>query len=558
MTLTMTLTVTDIEHWDPEAVRAVFDAALRRAHGTRTASATITELMRLVPFGGDAAEAAHAAGARTTGMLDDHADACEAVARAAEQSADEIAAIKERLKAIRDLAREAHLVIDEATGVALPPPTLSAFSPAEQQRILDDAVRLTERLQQLLSDADVADEDLAAAIRASDGDLPAYQVDAQLSHQPPKMAPLLPVLESGGTPDQVGAWWHDLTPAQQDRAKQWAPEAIRNLDGIPIAVRSQLNAAVLQREIDRLDHGWIGAYGWRTDPDKLADLRALQQALTTTPGTSLILLDTTADPRKVLAAVGVGDVDNAERVGVTVGGLNTRVSASVGGMVKQAAAQRNKASELRAAAGLRRADAVASIAWLGYDAPDSLRDVVHDWQARAAAQPLNTFFKGLAATGNAAGQHITAFGHSYGSLTTSLALQGGAPVSDVVLYGSPGAELTDASQLGVAPGHAYYLIGVDDVVAEVVSEFGAFGPAPQDVPGMTALSSRDGYAFGGRYGDGEFHERAYGHSDYARLGSNGELRMSGYNMAAVLAGLPQDLIRPGIVAPDRLPGRVGG
>lgn len=558
MTLTMTLTVTDIEHWDPEAVRAVFDAALRRAHGTRTASATITELMRLVPFGGDAAEAAQAAGARTTGMLDDHADACEAVARAAEQSADEIAAIKERLKAIRDLAREAHLVIDEATGVALPPPTLSAFSPAEQQRILDDAVRLTERLQQLLSDAEVADEDLAAAIRASDGDLPAYRVDAQLSHQAPKMAALLPVLQAGGTPDQVGAWWHALTPAQQDRAKQWAPEAIRNLDGIPIAVRSQLNAAVLQREIDRLDHGWIGAYGWRTDPDKLADLRALQQALTTTPGTSLILLDTTADPRKVLAAVGVGDVDNAERVGVTVGGLNTRVSASVGGMVKQAAAQRNKASELRAAAGLRRADAVASIAWLGYDAPDSLRDVVHDWQARAAAQPLNTFFKGLAATGNAAGQHITAFGHSYGSLTTSLALQGGAPVSDVVLYGSPGAELTDASQLGVAPGHAYYLVGVDDVVAEVVSEFGAFGPAPQDVPGMTALSSRDGYAFGGRYGDGEFHERAYGHSDYARLGSNGELRMSGYNMAAVLAGLPQDLIRPGIVAPDRLPGRVGG
>lgn len=558
MTLTMTLTVTDIEHWDPEAVRAVFDAALRRAHGTRTASATITELMRLVPFGGDAAEAAHAAGARTTGMLDDHADACEAVARAAEQSADEIAAIKERLTAIRDLAREAHLVIDEATGVALPPPTLSAFSPAEQQRILDDAVRLTERLQQLLSDAEVADEDLAAAIRASDGDLPAYQVDAQLSHQPPKMAALLPVLESGGTPDHIGAWWHALTPAQQDRAKQWAPEAIRNLDGIPVGVRSQLNVAVLQREIDRLERGWIGAYGWRSDPDKLADLQALQQALATTPGTSLILLDTTGNPRKVLAAVGVGDIDNAERVGVTVAGLNTRVSTRVGGMVNQAAAQRNKASELRAAAGLRRADAVASIAWLGYDAPDSLRDVVHDWQARAAAQPLNTFFKGLAATGNAAGQHITAFGHSYGSLTTSLALQGGAPVSDVVLYGSPGAELTDASQLGVAPGHAYYLIGVDDVVAEVVSEFGAFGPAPQDVPGMTALSSRDGYAFGGRYGDGQFHERAYGHSDYARLGSNGELRMSGYNMAAVLAGLPQDLIRPGIVAPDRLPGRVGG
>lgn len=559
MTLTMTLTVTDIEHWDPEAVRTVFDAAIRRAHGTRTASAAITELMRLAPFGGDAAEAAHAAGARTTGMLDDHADACEAVARAAEQSADEIAAIKQRLKDIRGLALEAHLVIDDATGVALPPPTLSAFSPADQQRILDDAVRLTERLRHLFSDAEVADEDLAAAIRASDGDLSVDQADAQLSHQPPKMAALLPVLESRGTPDQVGSWWHALTPTQQDRAKQWAPEAIRNLDGIPVAVRNQINVVVLQREIDRLERGWVGAYGWHTDPDKLADLRALQQALATNPDTRLILLDTNGNPRKVLAAVAVGDVDNAERVGVTVGGLNTRVSTSVGGMVNQAAAQRNKAGELRAAAGLTRADAVASIAWLGYDAPDSLRDVIHDWQARDAAQPLNAFFKGLAAAGNTAGPpHITAFGHSYGSLTTSLALQGGAPVSDVVLYGSPGAELTDASQLGVAPGHAYYLIGVDDVVAEVLSEFDAFGPALQDVPGMTALSSLDGYAFGERNGDGAFHERAYGHSDYARLGSNGELRMSGYNMAAVLAGLPQDLIRPGVVTPGRLPCSAGG
>ncbi|WP_237028569.1 alpha/beta hydrolase, partial [Mycobacterium tuberculosis] len=31
--------------------------------------------------------------------------------------------------------------------------------------------------------------------------------------------------------------------------------------------------------------------------------------------------------------MGVGDVDNAERVGVTMGGLNTRVSSSVGDMV---------------------------------------------------------------------------------------------------------------------------------------------------------------------------------------------------------------------------------
>ncbi|AHJ49960.1 hypothetical protein HKBT1_1014 [Mycobacterium tuberculosis BT1] len=103
---------------------------------------------------------------------------------------------------------------------------------------------------------------------------------------------------------------------------------------------------------------------------------------------------------------------------------------------------------------------------------------------------------------------ITAFGHSYGSLVTSLALQQGAPVSDVVLYGSPGTELTHASQLGVEPGHAFYMIGVNDHVANTIPEFGAFGSAPQDVPGMTQLSVNTGLAPGPLLGDGQLHERA--------------------------------------------------
>src|SRR5262249_48189350 len=151
--------------------------------------------------------------------------------------------------------------------------------------------------------------------------------------------------------------------------------------------------------------------------------------------------DTTSNSRKVLAAVGVGDVDNAERVGVTVGGLNTRVSSSVDAMVREAEAQRGKASQLRLRAGTPNPDAVASIAWLGYDRPANRIDVAMDRLPHRGAGPLNNFYKGLAATTNVADQHITAFGHSYGSLVTSLALQQGSPVSDVVLYGSPGTEL---------------------------------------------------------------------------------------------------------------------
>jgi alpha/beta hydrolase family protein len=547
----MALTLADIDRWSPEAINAVFHAAISRAHGTRTASAALGQTMQFLEWGGDSADAARAAAHRTMLNLDNHADACDAVGRAAEKASGEVVAIKARLQIIRDTAREYHLTIDNQTGLVSLPENLSSFSDADQSEIEAAWLRVAEALTRLLADAQTADEDLAAAIRGADGDLSPDQVNAETSHEPPKMPQVPP---PGTAPADVTKWWHSLTPAQQDRLKDWFPQSIRKLDGVPNNIRNELNLPVLQSELSRLKNGWLDGNGiWHTDQAKLADLTALSNTLAAHPDTSLILLDTTSNPDKVLAAVGVGDVDDAERVGVTVGGLNTRVSSSVDAMVREAETQRREASTLRSNAGLPNPNAVASIAYLGYDAPDNLKNVIHDWNAHDAAGPLNNFYKGLAATTNVPDQHITAFGHSYGSLVTSLALQEGAPVSDVVLYGSPGTELTNVSQLGVQPGHAYYMIGVTDHVSDVIPEFGAFGAAPQDIPGMTELSVNTGMG----PGDGAIHERAYGHSEYARDGSNGELRMSGYNMAAVLAGLPDDLVMPPVLPPPTIPSGPG-
>lgn len=546
----MRVTLADIDRWDPAAITTVFQAAIKRAHGTRGASAALTETMKLLVFGGDTAQAAHAATRHTATMLDAHSDDCEAVGRAAQTSAEEVAGIKTRLQVIRETAHGYHLAIDDQTGAVSLPPNLSLL-PGQQDAIFNAAEQLAASIHQLLADAESADEDLAAAIRGADGDLSPAQVNAQLSHQAPRMSPV-PTARSN--PRQINAWWRALNPRQQNQFEERFPDAIRNLDGIPTDVRNELNMSALYDGITRLHNGWLDAQGsWHTDPEKLADLQALRDTLAAHPGASLILLDTTGNPSKVLAAVGIGEVDTAERVGVTVGGLSTRVSSSVADMVREVEAQRSKAIELRGRAKAPNPAAVAVVAWLGYDAPEGLKSVFHDWRARDGAGPLNNFYRGLAATTQTLDQHITAFGHSYGSLTTSLALQRGAPVSDVVLYGSPGTELTNAAQLGVAPGHAYYLIGVNDDVAEVIPGFGAFGSAPQNVPGMTALSTSTGLALGGAYGDGALHERAFGHAEYEQMGSNGELRMSGYNMAAVLAGLPDDLVLPRAVGLDTLP-----
>jgi hypothetical protein len=547
----VTISLADIDRWSPQAITTVFQAAISRAHGTRTASAAIGQTMGFLDWGGDSADAAKVATHRTMLTLDDHAAACEAVGRAADKAAGEVAAVKARLAQIRETASHYHLTINNDTGMVSLPSNISSFSAAEQSEIQDALFRVMFAIGQLLGDAEVADEDLAAAIRGADGDLSPEQVDAETSHVPPTMPQVPP---TGTDPAEVTKWWRSLTPAQQDLVKAAAPDSIRNLYGIPTNIRSELNMPVLRSELARLQNGWLDGNGvWHTDPEKLADLTALSNTMAAHPDASLIELDTTSNPFKVLAAVGIGDVDNSERVGVTTGGLNTRVSSSVDSMVREAQAQRGAAVNMRQQAGVANPDAVASIAYLGYDAPSNLVGVTHDYLAHDAAGPLNSFYKGIAATSNVPDQHITAFGHSYGSLVTSLAVQQGAPVSDVVLYGSPGTELANASQLGVQPGHAYYMIGVNDGVSELIPEAGAFGKAPQDVPGFTQLSANSGMG----PGDHQWHERAWGHSEYARDGSNGQLRMSGYNMAAVLAGLPQDLVTPPVLPPPTIPSGPG-
>ena len=86
--------------------------------------------MGFLDWGGDSADAAKAATHRTMLTLDDHAAACEAVGRAAEKAAGEVAGIRARLAQIRETAKHYHLNINNETGVVSLPDNLSSFNPA--------------------------------------------------------------------------------------------------------------------------------------------------------------------------------------------------------------------------------------------------------------------------------------------------------------------------------------------------------------------------------------------------------------------------------------------
>ena len=183
---------------------------------------------------------------------------------------------------------------------------------------------------------------------------------------------------------------------------------------------------------------------------------------------------------------------------------------------------------------------------------------------------LAQFYRGINATNvNGSDVHLSAFGHSYGSTTTAQALNElGASdvVDDAAFYGSPGlgyanesilgmpALIVDEAQLHVSDGHAYVMSADGDAVSEEVrtggvtlpfsiADLGGHGPNPTSLPLERLSTDASSPDFGGP------REAATGHSEYPRLGTNGQLRTPGYNLAIVASGLaerrPELLIREG-------------
>ncbi|MEE6136670.1 alpha/beta hydrolase [Mycobacterium sp. 050128] len=588
----MALTLADIEIWDVAAIDQVFAAAMSRAEGAQNTGNTVGDLLSFIPWDGRAADAARDSAHLIKVTLNDHGDQCRRVAEAAKKASAEVADLKYRLSKIKGDAAEAFLRIDDQTGAVSPKTAVLTASQLQQQKaVMQD---LVARIKQLLADADNADRDLATAIQTADG--AATTPADPAGGQPPR--PLAKPPPDSASPADRKKWWDGLTPQQQVDLLSQDPAAI-DKEGIPADIRDAANRIRLPHELavakTTLDtargnesryweyvntHHGDAPPGMTGDPvaalanaeSRYNDLIGIQSAMypTNPDGTprkidpsdrrSLVTLDPASNPRHVFGAIGIGDVDRAAHVGVTTGGVATNAG-SLPGMVDEATNLRHTTAEILTHAGDPNPGSVATIAWVGYEPPADLSDmrVLGDGLARDAAPRLNGFFNGLAATTQNPHQEITAFGHSYGSLVTSLALQQGSPVKNVVFYGSPGLELGQPGDLHLAPGgHAYYeqadadpivwvqrgpaiLDAVPIIGPELNLLLGSgdtgerFGETPNQMPGISQLSTSAGV-------DpvlGEQRAGASGHAEYPRDDgtANHNLRMSGYNLAAVLSGI---------------------
>lgn len=350
-------------------------------------------------------------------------------------------------------------------------------------------------------------------------------------------------------PQQVEDWWNGLSSDQQQWVTANQPEWVRNLDGIPVVVRDQANRVFLDAEIARLQ-AEIGFDPGQNELDmrhpeyytwlRWRELNTMRSALQNTPDSYLIGLRT--ENGIIRAITSVGNPDEADHVAVTIPGMGSqdRAGETMRGMLSESALVRAEAqSELRDA---RRDESVAVVSWMNYDTPPGLIDAASDDHAEAGAPALSNYLQSIDVTSTGTDDpHLTLVGHSYGSLVSGLALNegGNTVVDDFVAYGSPGFYASDEAGLGMQDGHVYVMQAPSDDIQYLDVIDGWYGSDPAD-GAFVQLSTEPTTTVDGVARDG-----AYEHADYPRPFSRGDeqiLRTSGYNVAVVVAGLPENTV----------------
>ncbi|RCH66028.1 hypothetical protein DT019_24730 [Streptomyces sp. SDr-06] len=318
------------------------------------------------------------------------------------------------------------------------------------------------------------------------------------------------------SPAERKAWWSYLTEKEREEYLAAYPDIIGNLDGIPSTVRDEANRDNLQVLIGKL----AGADDERSRT-QLAGLLSIDKQLRATPDTGVppMYLLGIGDQGNGRAIVSFGDPDTAHNVSAYVPGLGTTLSEHFATNDIERAR-----STAKSAAFLDHSS--ASIVWLGYDAPQLPADQVVDdvavmgtHDAEVGATSYNHFMDGIRVTNQSADPHITAIGHSYGSLTVGLAAQrpGGIPgADDIILVGSPGTGAKTADALGVGRDHVYVGAAENDPVtmlpnkreAQAILGGGAVGALEglvSPVPGGSLLGAAagalDGYIIGNAASD---------------------------------------------------------
>jgi hypothetical protein len=494
---------------------------------------------------GPAADAAHAKAGAVRAEVSNAYQPARRIAQALSHHAEALSDLRGQAQEIAATARRAGYIVDAAAATVTA--SRAAFGGsmdsmlANSASITGHAQRYADDLATLLGRARDLDDHTTNTINAN---LPDPRTGfGQLSL--PAISRQDVADQRGRPPKDVNAWWRSLTPEQQEQTIHDHPDLVGWLNGVPTTDRDTANRLALSRHQNDLraredqinarltflttNHGGTETERWVTGQDitqlrgELASIDAQQATLTkvdTTLGRlgdkgMLLGLDPTGDGKAIVA---VGNPDTVRHTAVWVPGLGTEL-ADISGNVTRVQNIQRAADELTP-----EPNDVATIMWLGYDAPELDLSVAAEERSRQGGAVLAPFVDGLRATHDTGTYHVTAIGHSYGStVIAEAALRGsGLRVDDIVTAGSPGMHTEHATNLGMPPGHVWSGASADDMVAEPIATHGKYGVAVPVVGPWLVDAYDDAHGISPHeqeFGANQYHVDTSGHSGYWAEGS---------------------------------------
>lgn len=444
----------------------------------------------------------------------------------------EVSDIAADVTSIQEIERTTNITISESGAVAPRDPMVFY---GRNNPFVDDESALqfaSTRIVSLLSRAEAFISELEARFsRVNSGEAGAEHAYQTSENEEAQLPP------PGSNPRQIAAWWGSLSPQQREELIKKYPEIIGNLDGVDIKTRDEVNRSLVDGMLaeardrerqthDDLVHRGMTSHSYANRYSKalgdVEDLEVLKDFIDHHRGQKLLVCDRSGERLKV--AIGSGNFDEAQHIGVYVPGRGTTVRGSLLDCVK-------KSEGLITAAQKLRESSYATVAWLGYDAPLSIPDVANTHRANAGADRLENFLEGVSAIYGEK-VHLTLLGHSYGSTTSGIAVSHVSPnvVDDLVLFGSPGSGVQLGAEYRVPEGHRW--VSAVPYPGDIVQGIGTdinFGRNPTEMPAFRHIS--------GDATEGEtYHTIPRGpfgnHSTYLEDGTETQK-----DMARILAGL---------------------
>lgn len=438
---------------------------------------------------------------------------------------------------IHEIERTTNITIS-ASGAVAPRDPMVFYG--RNNPFVDDEPALqfaSTRIASLLSRAEAFISELEARFsRVNSGEAGAEHAYQTSDNEEAQLPP------PGSKPRQIAAWWGSLSDQQKKKLIEKYPEIIGNLDGVDIATRDEVNRSLVDGMLSEAEDRVRQIQDDLADPgmtpplypnhyikalDDVEDLKVLKDFIDHHRGQKLLVCDRSGERLKV--AIGIGDFDKAQHIGVYVPGKGTTVRGSLLDCVTKSESLWLKASDVA----YKPAVNYATVAWLGYDAPLSIPDVANTHRANAGADRLVNFLEGLRVIPRHSQEklHLTLLGHSYGSTTSGIAASHVSPnvVDDLVLFGSPGSGVQLGAEYRVPEGHRW--VSAVPYHGDIVQGIGTdinFGRNPTEMRAFRHIS--------GDATEGEtyrtFTHPLGNHSTYLEGGTETQK-----NMAEIVAGL---------------------